>query len=201
MKFLLENWREYLKEEKISVKDIHDRADKLGIPWDDDDKFMRWTKKITDKSHLDDLTDEELSKVYAALEKREFLNEEEELYGELYHGTSDLYKQDILENGIRAPSYWGTEEIAWYYAKVVAEEYGGRPLIIKIPLSKFDQSLLKPDHNSIAEPLTRTLGKSDEEVWEEWEEVPEPGTWQDSLDIVQSVEYHGPVKVLEEDLQ
>jgi len=70
MKLLLENWREFLNEEKISVKDIHNRADKLGIPWDDDDKFMRWTKKITDKSHLDDLTDEELSKVYAALEKR-----------------------------------------------------------------------------------------------------------------------------------
>jgi len=70
MKLLFENWREYLKEEKISVEDIHKRADKLGIPWDDDDKFMSWTKKITDKSHLDDLTDKELSKVYAALEKR-----------------------------------------------------------------------------------------------------------------------------------
>ena len=70
MKLLLENWREYLKEEGISVEDIHNRADKLGIPWDNDDKFMRWTKKITDKSHLDDLTDEERTKIYAALEKR-----------------------------------------------------------------------------------------------------------------------------------
>ena len=70
MKLLLENWREYLKEEKISVKDIHKLANKLEIPWNNDDKFMRWTEKITDKSHVDDLTDEELSKVYAALEKR-----------------------------------------------------------------------------------------------------------------------------------
>jgi phage gp16-like protein len=70
MKLLLENWRGYLNEEKISVEDIHSRADELGIPWDDDDKFMRWTKKITDKLHLDDLTDEERTKVYAALEKR-----------------------------------------------------------------------------------------------------------------------------------
>ena len=38
-----------MKEEKISVEDIHKRADELGIPWDDDDKFMRWTKKITGK--------------------------------------------------------------------------------------------------------------------------------------------------------
>ena len=70
MKLLLENWREYLNEERISVKDIHKRADELGIPWDDDDKFMTVTKKITDKLHLDDLTDEERAKVYAALEKR-----------------------------------------------------------------------------------------------------------------------------------
>ena len=70
MKLLFENWRKHLNEEKISVKDIHKRADELGILWDDDDKFMRWTKKITDKLHLDDLTDEERTKVYAALEKR-----------------------------------------------------------------------------------------------------------------------------------
>jgi len=72
MKLLLENWREYLKEEKISVEDIHNRADKLGIPWNNNAKFMKWTKEITDtdKSHLDDLTDEERTKVYAALEKR-----------------------------------------------------------------------------------------------------------------------------------
>ena len=70
MKLLIENWRKYLKEEKISVKDIHKRADKLGIPWDNDDKFMRWTKKIAGKSHLDDLTDEERTEVYAALESR-----------------------------------------------------------------------------------------------------------------------------------
>ena len=68
MKLLLENWREYLKEEKISVEDIHKRADELGIPWDDNRAFMSWTKELTGKSHLDDLTDEERTKVYAALE-------------------------------------------------------------------------------------------------------------------------------------
>ena len=71
MKLLLENWRLYLKEDKpISIEDIHKRADELGIPWDDDVQFMNWTKEIAGKSHLDDLTSEELSKVYAALEKR-----------------------------------------------------------------------------------------------------------------------------------
>ena len=70
MKLLLENWREYLNEERISVEDIHNRADKLGITWDDDDEFMSWTKKLTGESHLDKMTNEELSIIYTALEKR-----------------------------------------------------------------------------------------------------------------------------------
>ena len=70
MKLLLENWRRYLKEDKISVEDIHKLAHKLKIPWDNDDNFMRWTKKLTNKSHLDDLDEDERSKLYAALEKR-----------------------------------------------------------------------------------------------------------------------------------
>ena len=61
---------DWLNKEKISVDDIHKRADKLGIPWDNDAQFMSWTKELTGKSHLDDLTSEELSKVYAALKKR-----------------------------------------------------------------------------------------------------------------------------------
>jgi hypothetical protein len=70
MKLLLENWREYLNEERISVEDIHNRADKLGITWDDDDEFMSWTKKLTGESHLDKMTNEELSIIYTALKKR-----------------------------------------------------------------------------------------------------------------------------------
>jgi hypothetical protein len=70
MKLLLENWREYLKEERISVEDIHNRADKLGIPWDDNAEFMSWTKDLTGKSHLDKMTNEELSIIYTALKKR-----------------------------------------------------------------------------------------------------------------------------------
>ena len=71
MKLILENWRRYLKEDKsISKKDIHRLADKLNIPWDDDAEFMRWTKEVVEKSHLDDMTGKELKKVYKALEER-----------------------------------------------------------------------------------------------------------------------------------
>jgi len=73
MKLLLENWREYLKEssdESVSIKDVHELADTLNIPWDDDTEFMDWTKELTGESHLDKMTREELSVIYAALKKR-----------------------------------------------------------------------------------------------------------------------------------
>ena len=62
--------KESPEDKPVSVDDIHNRADKLGIPWDDDAEFMSWTKELTGKSHLDDLTGKELSKVYVELEKK-----------------------------------------------------------------------------------------------------------------------------------
>mgnify|MGYP003647307760 CR=1 FL=1 len=73
MKLLLENWRRHLKEfldDPISKEDVHDLADKLSIPWDHDADFMDWTEEVVGKSHLDDMTSEELLDVYAALEER-----------------------------------------------------------------------------------------------------------------------------------
>ena len=71
MKLLLESWRRYLKEGAVaSKKDVHDLADKLSIPWDDDADFMDWTREVVGKSHLDKMTSEELEKVYKALEER-----------------------------------------------------------------------------------------------------------------------------------
>ena len=90
MKLLLENWREYLSE--ISIKDIHKRADELGISWDNDAGFMERTKELTGKSHLDDLTDEELSEVYAALEKR---GTDEQVY---IHGTTPVGARAIQQS-------------------------------------------------------------------------------------------------------
>jgi len=57
-------------EKSISIKDVHELADKLGITWDDDTEFMSWTKKLTGESHLDKMTNEELSIIYTALKKR-----------------------------------------------------------------------------------------------------------------------------------
>lgn len=51
-------------------KQVHQLADRLNIPWDDNPKFKRWTKKLTGKSCLDEMDKGELSVVYAALKKR-----------------------------------------------------------------------------------------------------------------------------------
>ena len=53
-----------------SKQQIHALADKLSIPWDNNRAFMSWTKGITGKAHLDDMTKDELSSVYSALKKR-----------------------------------------------------------------------------------------------------------------------------------
>ena len=58
------------KGESVSIKDVHELADTLNIPWDDDTEFMSWTKDLTGKSHLDKMTNEELSIIYTALKKR-----------------------------------------------------------------------------------------------------------------------------------
>ena len=78
MKLLLENWQKYLEEsfddKSVSIKDVHELADTLNIPWDDNAEFMRWTEELTGESHLDKMTGEELSVVYTALN---YLNQEE----------------------------------------------------------------------------------------------------------------------------
>ena len=44
--------------------DIHRIANKMGISWDGDEKFMSWCKKLVGKSHLDDMTENELITIY-----------------------------------------------------------------------------------------------------------------------------------------
>ena len=57
-------------DKSVSIKDVHELADTLNIPWDDDAGFMSWTEELTGESHLDKMTREELSVIYAALKKR-----------------------------------------------------------------------------------------------------------------------------------
>ena len=54
----------------ISKEEIHRLADKKGIPWDDDPKFKKWSKKVTGKACLDDMSPSQLSRLKKALKER-----------------------------------------------------------------------------------------------------------------------------------
>jgi hypothetical protein len=72
--------------ETLSPQRIHDLADKLGIAWDNDPEFMALTKRVTGKSHLDDLDQKQLATLYKHLSSRGNLDEETKLY---YHGSME----------------------------------------------------------------------------------------------------------------
>ena len=59
-----------LDEEIITQKTIHDLADSRGIKWDNEPSFLRLTKRLTGKEHLDQLNQEELIKVKKYLENQ-----------------------------------------------------------------------------------------------------------------------------------
>src|ERR1051326_2427982 len=112
----------------------------------------------------------------------------------LYHGTSRLRVTKILRQGVSSPSWWGTERIAEYYGEVQSEEDGSDPIMLTVPLTAFQVQHLEPDGNSIAEPLTYTLGRKEDDLYAEWQASGQ--TWLDCLDIYESVIYRGgPIKV------
>jgi hypothetical protein len=53
-----------LLAESITKNMIHDLADSKGIPWDNEPSFLKLTKRLTGKEHLDDLDNKQLKKVY-----------------------------------------------------------------------------------------------------------------------------------------
>ena len=57
--------------QKATKKEIHDLADRKGIPWDNDPKFKKWSKGLTGKSHLDDMSPEQLARLKKALGSRD----------------------------------------------------------------------------------------------------------------------------------
>ena len=75
--------RKMIKEEvkrqlnnKIAAKDVHRAAEEVGMEWDNDENFMEFSKSITGKEHIDDMTSEERSKLILAI-KTESVTEEE----------------------------------------------------------------------------------------------------------------------------
>lgn len=117
----------------------------------------------------------------------------------LFHGTNDTALAGILKQGMPAPNYWGTAEMADYFSKGASEDEG-TPVILRVPFNRFDVSKLAIDDVAVAEPITEVLGHGDEELYALWQEVPGDGTWQDSFRIYQSVKYLAPMKVTQADI-
>lgn len=118
----------------------------------------------------------------------------EDYDGYLYHGTTDKHLDNILENGLEN-FYLGSYEVAVYYSEVVVDEDGGEPIVIAIPMDNLDKSKIKIDYPSIEEPLTFTLGESEDDLYELWETSNK--TWIDCLNIYQSALYEGSVEISE----
>jgi hypothetical protein len=69
----------------------------------------------------------------------------------LYYGTSTIFQEEIAENGIKAPSEWGSYGLAEENAMKIVEKHGGEPAVIQIPLSEFknEHFLLDESNNDV----------------------------------------------------
>jgi len=56
-------------------KDVHKIADKMGVKWDGDKKFMSWCQDIIGKKHLDDMSEVELIMIYNRLKNGKYPEE------------------------------------------------------------------------------------------------------------------------------
>ena len=107
----------------------------------------------------------------------------------LYHGTSTKALESIQQDMfLREQTDFGSEEIAEYYATEAAEADDSEPVLLAFPIGRFKMAALKPDRNSLEEPLTYTLGTTEEKVWDQWKAS--DGSWLACYDIVASVRYH-----------
>lgn len=105
----------------------------------------------------------------------------------LYHAT-DLAKLDsIATEGMRGKSYWTNDsDILAYYEETVSDE-GASAVALVIDLSDLDVDKIEPDFPGIEEPLTFTLGMSEDAVNLAWESSEK--TWMSSLEIIKTVRY------------
>lgn len=116
----------------------------------------------------------------------------------LYHGMSERTLAAMLSQGLRAPSFWGTEELAGYYAYEAALEDGTAPVILRVPLKRFDQAMLAPDEHSLDTPLLSVLDYDENEIADQWSASAQ--TWRDSLRIVGAVIYNKPIVITAADV-
>jgi hypothetical protein len=69
----------------------------------------------------------------------------------LFHGTSDVFLDQIMEQGLNSPYLTSDYEKAGYYATEVASEKGGEPVVLKVKVPS--SSNLRVDFNELDEPV------------------------------------------------
>ena len=125
----------------------------------------------------------------------EYLKESLDTPTHLFHATAKSSVENILQGGLKPKSYWGTRRIAEYYGLTIEDE-GHEVVFISCPLSSFDKNYLKPDYPGIEEPITTVLGTTEEEIHRQWNALDTTEeTWMKSLEIIESVVYHRPLKI------
>jgi hypothetical protein len=102
----------------------------------------------------------------------------------LYHGTWRGNLPDILEDGLTAPSYWGTYEVAQSYQM----QFGKEGIILRVPIGAFSEEGLE-----VNEHLYTSLADDDDGV-------NMPTTWEESLSECGSVVYQYSLQIDPDDI-
>lgn len=106
---------------------------------------------------------------------------------ELFHATSRKNLKSIAENGLNKNSYWADDpDVVDYYKETITDEREV-PVVLFIDSHVLESDQLEPDYPGIEEPLTYTLGMSEDEVSAKWENTDQ--TWEDCLDLIGSCRY------------
>lgn len=110
----------------------------------------------------------------------------------LYHGTTAEALEEILEQGLKAPSFWGSRRMAEHWGRIKRGEGQGAVVLLKRPLSDFQEAHLSWDGFMEEEPVWfpyQVEGDKHEAC------ARASGDWQESLDILESVIYDLEVRV------
>ena len=90
--------RKMIKEEvkrqlnsNVAAKDVHHAAEEVGMEWDNDENFMTFSKSVTGKEHIDDMTSEERSKLILAIKTESAVNRETD-DAEGYQGSDEPHE-------------------------------------------------------------------------------------------------------------
>lgn len=123
----------------------------------------------------------------------------------LYHYSDAEKLPDMLRDGVKPLSYWGEMCIAMMYRDSMYR--GNRPIILRVPMGRFDPAYFEPDQRGIEYPpslhvlsMCRDHGMtSSDEIGERWAAIDNPG-WEDSLNLIGSVSYRGIMPIRKADV-